>query len=100
MQRDPPPFIWAVPEENNILTCEYTGWFGGRPAHLKHAGNYIIVRLGSLVICISARSSGCPSVSSEDLSTPPLPVVNITVSSCSRLSTRSSHQGSRYDIPA
>lgn len=35
MQRDPPPFIWAVPEENNILTCEYTGWFGGRPAHLK-----------------------------------------------------------------
>ncbi|KAI0736424.1 UBC-like protein [Fomitopsis betulina] len=42
MQRDPPPFIWAVPEENNILTCEYTGWFGGRPAHLKHAGNYII----------------------------------------------------------
>lgn len=21
MQRDPPPFIWAAPDEKNILTC-------------------------------------------------------------------------------
>ena len=24
MQRDPPPFVWAAPDEKNILTCEYT----------------------------------------------------------------------------
>ena len=24
MQRDPPPFVWAVPDEKNILNCEYT----------------------------------------------------------------------------
>ena len=23
MQKSPPPFIWAVPEEKNILDCEY-----------------------------------------------------------------------------
>lgn len=23
MQRDPPPFVWAVPDEKNILNCEY-----------------------------------------------------------------------------
>lgn len=22
MQREPPPFVWAVPDEKNILTCE------------------------------------------------------------------------------
>jgi hypothetical protein len=22
MQNDPPPFVWAVPDEKNILTCE------------------------------------------------------------------------------
>lgn len=24
MQRDPPPFVWAVPDEKNILNCEYS----------------------------------------------------------------------------
>ena len=23
MQRDPPPFVWAVPDEKNILNCKY-----------------------------------------------------------------------------
>ena len=22
MQKEPPPFVWAVPDEKNILTCE------------------------------------------------------------------------------
>ena len=35
MQRDPPPFIWAVPEENNILTCECVGGSGRSLAHLR-----------------------------------------------------------------
>lgn len=100
MQRDPPPFIWAVPEENNILTCECTSLLEGLWTHLKHAGNYIIVRTGSPVVCISARSSGCLSVSSEDLPTLPLPVVNTTVSCCSRLSIHSSLQASRYGVLA
>lgn len=25
MQKAPPPFIWAVPEEKNILDCEFDG---------------------------------------------------------------------------
>lgn len=24
MQKSPPPFIWAVPEEKNILDCEWS----------------------------------------------------------------------------
>ena len=24
MQKEPPPFVWAAPDEKNILTCEYT----------------------------------------------------------------------------
>lgn len=23
MQREPPPFVWAVPDEKNILVCEF-----------------------------------------------------------------------------
>ncbi|KAH0836491.1 hypothetical protein J3R83DRAFT_8125 [Lanmaoa asiatica] len=23
MQKEPPPFVWAVPDEKNILTCQY-----------------------------------------------------------------------------
>lgn len=23
MQREPPPFVWALPDEKNILACEY-----------------------------------------------------------------------------
>jgi ubiquitin-conjugating enzyme E2 J2 len=23
MQREPPPFVWAIPDEKNILTCEF-----------------------------------------------------------------------------
>jgi hypothetical protein len=25
MQKSPPPFIWACPEENNILNCKLPG---------------------------------------------------------------------------
>lgn len=24
MQREPPPFVWAAPDEKNILTCQST----------------------------------------------------------------------------
>ena len=27
MQTEPPPFIWAVPDEKNILTCEQSAQF-------------------------------------------------------------------------
>lgn len=27
MQREPPPFVWAAPDEKNILTCEYLHLF-------------------------------------------------------------------------
>lgn len=46
MQREPPPFVWAVPDEKNILTCELLS----RPARALTklltplTGNYIIVR--------------------------------------------------------
>ena len=68
MQRDPPPFVWAVPEENNILTCECAALFGRRLAHLRRAGNYIIVRAGSLVVSIQraqVAASWCPARTSR-----------------------------------
>lgn len=68
MQRDPPPFIWAVPEENNILTCEYATLLGRHPAYRRHVGNYIIVRAGSLVVCIQraqVAASWCPARTSR-----------------------------------
>jgi len=27
MQKDTPPFVWAAPDEKNILHCEYTVLF-------------------------------------------------------------------------
>lgn len=27
MQKEPPPFVWAVPDEKNILTCELVSVF-------------------------------------------------------------------------
>lgn len=26
MQKEPPPFVWAAPDEKNILTCTYSTW--------------------------------------------------------------------------
>ena len=47
MQKEPPPFVWAVPDEKNILTC--TPFSDIRFTRLTHAGctftgNYILVR--------------------------------------------------------
>ena len=46
MQREPPPFVWAIPDEKNILTCEYMSQAFCAPltAEPAVAGNYIIVR--------------------------------------------------------
>jgi hypothetical protein len=44
MQKSPPPFIWAVPEEKNILDCECgVGSKEERHANAS-AGHFIIVR--------------------------------------------------------
>lgn len=29
MQKEPPPFVWAAPDEKNILTCESSGLVAG-----------------------------------------------------------------------
>ncbi|KAK7687660.1 hypothetical protein QCA50_008875 [Cerrena zonata] len=53
MQREPPPFVWAVPDEKNILTCEPSP----QPARVPTmyltplTGNYIIVRTLNHLSC-------------------------------------------------
>jgi hypothetical protein len=47
MQKEPPPFVWAAPDEKNILTCAF--WdpsvFPACYTDLYAAGNFLIVRL-------------------------------------------------------
>lgn len=55
MQTSPPPFVYASPDEKNILTCEYTAMCLSLSRCLEHSladlmhvaaaptGNYIIV---------------------------------------------------------
>jgi hypothetical protein len=50
MKKDPPPFVWAVPEEENILNCEYallsSAYTGDHVAEMDCvlAGHFILVR--------------------------------------------------------
>lgn len=44
MQKEPPPFVWAVPDEKNILTCQYAAIAGTSIADLLSLGNFLIVR--------------------------------------------------------
>ena len=45
MQKEPPPFVWAIPDEKNILTCECAYLYHVKhPVELFHQGNYLIVR--------------------------------------------------------
>lgn len=43
MQREPPPFVWAVPDEKNILICEFIDVSLSTLALTSRIGNYIIV---------------------------------------------------------
>jgi hypothetical protein len=43
MQRDPPPFVWAAPEERDILVCKCSPMRHLRDSNCQATGNYIIV---------------------------------------------------------
>jgi hypothetical protein len=62
MQKEPPPFVWAVPDEKNILTCAYR--CPCRRASFTDqslVGNFLIVRdlcrLALLIVLTSRDSS-------------------------------------------
>lgn len=65
MQRAPPPFIWACPEEKNILDCECTR-FKGRNAELMgtRAFHYRISRphasLRPVLLMVAERTTWHP----------------------------------------
>ncbi|KAF9218218.1 UBC-like protein [Gyrodon lividus] len=40
MQKEPPPFIWAVPEEKNILICGFPFYRRGPPDSPFAGGEY------------------------------------------------------------
>ena len=49
MQKEPPPFVWAAPDEKDILTCALT--FHVTASELISSfftGNFIIVRILTL----------------------------------------------------
>ena len=84
MQKEPPPFIWAAPDEKNILTCKPPSPMMRFCSQLSVwiAGNYIIVCRQTCQSCnylmLKHRS--------EDLQTPPLLAESIMASSCSHRS--------------
>ena len=75
MQRDPPPFVWAVPDEKNILNCEY-------PSMITHSvfTNFHLYRAFPSRTCSCQRSvvPWLTSVNSEGLRTASMREENIT----------------------
>jgi len=43
MQQDPPPFVWAVPDEKNILNCECLTIEILQHINEVYVGHYIVV---------------------------------------------------------
>lgn len=65
MQKEPPPFIWAVPDEKNILTCAYqslSSWSARDPARYLY-----LLWSSSLTVLQGTSSSYAASVSSSTL---------------------------------
>jgi hypothetical protein len=51
MQREPPPFVWASPDENDILICKALYW--SRKLNLTNfTGNFLIVHHSLPMICV------------------------------------------------
>ena len=94
MQREPPPFVWAVPDEKNILTCAYYHLFPGSVYLIPRLGNYLIVRSPQLHFPHTPVSLCFPD--SEVLQTHPSREESTMEFCCFPRSTRSSRQGSRY----
>lgn len=97
MQKEPPPFVWAAPDEKNILTCELCGLsaeIGGLMTtvnrefhHRMSTAEHLSPVLAILIYCRS-----------EVHLIPPMPAGNSMAFFSSRRNTPSSHQASRYVI--
>ena len=59
MQKEPPPFIWACPEEKNILDCELTARviisYPTTTSQADSAGHFIIVRILGVSLTLGGR---------------------------------------------
>jgi hypothetical protein len=51
MQKEPPPFVWAVPDEKNILTCAFVSDIRFTPADTRrlHVDRELHSRTSTLV---------------------------------------------------
>jgi hypothetical protein len=47
MQKEPPPFVWAAPEEKNILHCEYALL---SCAYVDHVAELVGIRAGYFIV--------------------------------------------------
>ena len=97
MQKEPPPFVWAAPDEKDILTCALT--FHVTASELISSFFYreFYYRKNSHLVS-SPRLTHPPLpllFSSMAHKTPPSPAASTTAYSSSPQSTLSSHQVSR-----
>jgi hypothetical protein len=97
MQKEPPPYVWAAPEEDNILTCMSAFMY---MAHRKLTILFIYRELHN-----RKHNNECHPLSSlpyqillfsADQKTRRLEVVSIMACCYSPVSTRSNHLVSRY----
>lgn len=98
MQREPPPFVWAVPDEKNILTCELLKsgtlvLWGTDERLFGYAGDYIIVRSSTLVTPSPLVSLA--AIDSVDHQIHHMQAENTTVNSSFPLNIPSSPRASR-----
>ncbi len=97
MQKEPPPFVWAAPDEKNILTCEsgqLVARLGGLTASVNREFHHRMSTVEHWSLVLATLIYCC----SEVHLIPPMPVGSSTVSFSSLRSTLSSHQASRYAI--
>lgn len=91
MQKEPPPFVWAAPDEKNILTCELVPL-----SHLERSLTYPSRELHYCRCCVSvSRGEILLMCCSVVLLTRLSLAASIMVFYSFLPSTHSSHQGSR-----
>ena len=82
MQKEPPPFVWAAPDEKNILNCEYRCVYPILRMLRELPQGITSLYVGKLVTLNYPVLKPC----SEGLRTPPLLAESIMASCCSHRS--------------